>query len=91
MNILSIDARRDGDSSTWNAWYKCGTIDKATFEALEAKGTRAILRYLRDEAGLLSDASKGRVSVEDDGYNVVIVDRNTREPLFAIEYGPHYN
>jgi len=25
--------------------------------------------------------------VDDDGYNMVIVDKVTREPIFAIEYG----
>lgn len=37
--------------------------------------------------GFLTDASKGNVSVEDDGYNLVVVDRQNRMPLFAIEYG----
>ena len=40
-------------------------------------------------AVLLGYASKGRVALEDDGYNVVIVNKSTREPLFAIEYGAH--
>ena len=88
MNILSIDAWRDGHGWTWNNWLHCGDIDKATFESL--KTNRAILRYLSNDAGALSDASKGRVCVEDDGYNVVICDKSTGEPLIAIEYGPEY-
>lgn len=88
MNILSIDAwRYPYGGWQWNDWRRCGTIDKATFEAL--KTNRRTLRYLRD-AGHLSAYSAGRVSVEDDGYNVVICDRSTGEPLIAIEYGPEY-
>lgn len=88
MNILSIDAWRDNEGG-WqgNSWCRAGTIDKATFEAL--KTNRQTLRYLRD-AGHLSAYSAGRVSVEDDGYNVVICDRSTGEPIIAIEYGPEY-
>ena len=81
MRILSIDAwRNECGGWDWNAWYKVGEIDAIP------DTNRKILSALR-EAGYLSDYSKGRVAVEDDGYNLVIMDKGTREPLFAIEYG----
>ena len=83
MNILSIDAWRYDDGWTWNAWYKVGTFD-APENTLG--NTRKLLNYMRTE-GYLSDYSKGRVYIDDDQYNMVICDRGTREPLFAIEYG----
>jgi len=83
--ILSIDAWRDGPGWTWNNWFHVG--DYAGPEgALD--NPRALLRYMR-ESGYLGAHSRGRVAIEDDGYNVVIMARGTREPLFAIEYGPH--
>jgi hypothetical protein len=82
--ILSIDAWRDGSSWTWNNWHAVG---RYPFAWLDLK-PRALLRTMR-EAGYLSDASRGRVTVEDDGYNVCVLDRRTREPLFALEYGNH--
>jgi hypothetical protein len=89
--ILSIDAWRDGDGWTWNQWYKVGEITEEEFsEFYKVNGwqcnKRALFKYMRD-AGYLSKASAGRVSMEDDQYNVVIYDKNTLEPLFAIEYG----
>ena len=78
--ILSIDAWRNEYGWTWNAWYKVGEMD------VIPETNRKILRAMRD-TGHLSDYSKGRVTVEDDGYNLVILDKRTREPLFAIEYG----
>ncbi len=85
LNILSIDAWRYGDEGwNWNAWYKVGSIDRATLATLDTN--RKLLRYMR-EHGFLSSGSAGRVAVDDDQYNVVIVDKGTREPLFAIEYG----
>jgi hypothetical protein len=39
-------------------------------------------------AGYLTSAALESAVVEDDGYNLVIVDMETREPVFAIEYGP---
>jgi hypothetical protein len=87
MKILSIDAWKTPDGWTWNNWHKVGEIDKEKFESLVT--TRQILAWMREE-GYLSDHSKGRVSINDDQYNLVIVGKNTLEPLFAIEYGPEY-
>ena len=83
MRILSIDAWRDPEGWTWNNWFDVGTFD-APADTLDSP--RKLLRYMRDQ-GYLSGASIGRVAIEDDQYNVVILDRRTRKPLFAIEYG----
>ena len=93
MNVLSIDAWRYDDGWTWNNWFKVGTVEPKDFRALtrsRAKTNRRMIRFFR-EHGYLSEGSKGRVAIEDDGYNVVVIDKGTREPLFAIEYGPHYD
>ncbi len=83
--ILSIDAWRVPEGGwTWNAWYDTGE----QYDMTTRPTNRAILRDLRD-MGLLSEESKGRVAIEDDGYNIVIMAKGTREPLYAIEYGPH--
>ena len=55
-----------------------------------ADNSRKLFRWFRD-AGMLSDGSKGRVTCEDDGYNIVIVNKDTREPLFAIEVWRAYD
>jgi hypothetical protein len=39
-------------------------------------------------AGYLTALALESAAVEDDDYNIVILDRETREPVFAIEYGP---
>lgn len=84
--ILSIDAWRDPDGGWfWNSWYDTGI----TYYLEDGETTRSILKNLRDY-GLLTEQSKGRVSIEDDGYNLVIVEKNTREPLFAIEHGEYF-
>lgn len=91
LNVLSIDAWRDGDSWNWNAWYKRGSLTMREFSKLGCttrQQTRATLAWFR-EHGYLGDASKGAVTLEDDGYNLTVLDRRTREPLFAIEYGVH--
>lgn len=82
IRVLSIDAWRDGDGWTWNQWFNRGTCPLSVCDMKP----RALLRFMRHE-GYLSDGSKGCVAVEDDGYNMVIVARHTREPLFALEYG----
>ena len=84
VTILSIDAWRYDGGWTWNQWYRVGTIDTSTLATL--KTPRQILRYMREQ-GYLSSQSSGRVAVADDQYNLVIVNKGTLEPLFAIAYG----
>ena len=82
INVLSIDAWRDGSGWQWNQWYKAGQCDVAVCDY----PPRKLLAFMREQ-GYLSPTSVGRVAIEDDQYNVVIVDKGTREPLFALEYG----
>lgn len=83
--ILSIDAWREPDGGwTWNNWYHVADFPMHQQAMLDKP--RELLRWMR-EVGLLADGSKGNASVEDDGYNVVIRDRRTSEPVYAIEYG----
>lgn len=86
MRLLSIDAwRMEPYCWTWNQWY----ILEDDIYFLESELTpRKIFKALR-KWGYLSDYSKGRVSMFDDGYNLVIENKNTKEPIFALEYG-HY-
>lgn len=80
--VLSIDAWREPDLGwSWNAWYKVGEITLNV-----GRNDRYIIKKMR-ENGYLSETSKGRVAVDDDQYNLVIIDRKTREPIFAIEKG----
>lgn len=81
--LLSVDAWREADRTwTWNSWLSRGFVPLAWCDLPR----RALLAKLR-ERGDIPPASRFRVAVEDDGYNVVIVARGTREPLIAIEYG----
>lgn len=81
--LLSIDAWRNGDGDCgwqWNAWY---TLEEDIYIAPDAATPRRVFKMLRKD--YLSEQSKGRVRLEDDGYNLVIEDRNTGEPIFALE------
>jgi hypothetical protein len=51
---------------------------------------RDIIRAMVN-AGYLTALALESAEVEDDDYNLVIVDRETREPVFAIEYWPVLN
>jgi hypothetical protein len=86
VRVLSIDALRESEGGwTWNNWHHVGD---APIEWCALK-PRTLLRAMR-EGGYLSPFSRGRCAVDDDGYNVTIVARGTGEPLFALEYGPHF-
>ncbi len=84
--ILAIDAWRDPEGGwTWNSWHAIGEFDAVNLDY----SARKLLKWFRDE-GFLSAASPGKCAVDDDQYNIVIVDRANNRPLYAIEYGHLY-
>jgi len=83
--LLSVDAWRDDCSWTWNAWY---SLEKDIYIADSETTPRKLLSTLR-KWGFLTAQSKGRLSIDDDGYNLVIQDKNTLEPILALCYGQH--
>ena len=81
--VLSIDAwGNETDGYEWNQWFNVGSID-LDLDAANHDIIRAMVN-----AGYLTALALESAAVEDDGYNLVIVDMETREPVFAIEYGP---
>ena len=88
IKILSIDAWADGGDDegspnwTWNNWHKVGECPLTLCDA----GETAIIAYMI-EHGYLNDKARTNAYVEDDQYNMVIVDKKDNCPLFALEYG----
>lgn len=84
MRVLSIDAWSNGEDTgwDWNAWYTVGTVSQETFECC-----KDYVQWFIDE-GYVN--SRYLYDIDDDGYNIVICNRETCEPLFAIEYGNCY-
>ena len=80
--VLSIDAWGNSEEGyEWNQWFHVGSID------LDLKNEDQDVIQLMIDKGYLKEGSKGLGEVEDDGFNLVVLDKKTREPLFAIEYG----
>lgn len=83
ISILSIDAWADGDDGwNWNMWSKVGAVDVTMCDKTEAE----ILGYLVTE-GYLKLKALWACYVEDDQYNMVVCDKETHEPLYALAYG----
>lgn len=86
MIILSIDAWSDGDGLwSWNDWYKVGEISKGEFERIELE--EGFLNWFIGE-GYVDE--KYPLEIEDDEHNIVVMDKETGKPLYAIEYGCEY-
>lgn len=88
MQVLSIDAwgnKKDGYE--WNNLFNVGTIEKADFEAL--KTDKQIAQWFYDN-GFTTSSDMRQIVIEDDQYNIVICEKRSGQPLFAIEYGPEY-
>lgn len=81
VSLLRIDAWREvGGGWTWNNWHKLASVPMSWADMKP----RALLRELRAQ-GYIEGA--GRLAVDDDGYNLVVMAKGTREPLLAIAYG----
>jgi hypothetical protein len=78
--VLSIDAwGNEEDGYEWNQWFNAGTIDLVSIDDDDL-----VLNEMHHQ-GFIT-AVEG-CDIEDDQYNLVVVDKATREPLFAVEYG----
>ena len=86
FELLSIDAWRDQEGWQWNSWHR---LEKDIFIAESELTPRKILKTLR-KWNYLSTESKGRMAIEDDGYNIVVENKDTGEPVLALCYGEHY-
>ena len=84
--VLSIDAWGNAEEGyEWNQWWIIGhvtiDIDAPQEQVIDALIDANILSPLgHDDDSLI-------VYLEDDQYNLVICDKSTHVPLFAIEYG----
>ncbi len=84
--LLSVDARYEGDGWTWNSW---NTIEEVIYlhESI-LNSPRKLLKFCRDKLEILTNDSKGKIQIDDDGYNVNIQLRSG-ETLFAFCYGEY--
>jgi hypothetical protein len=86
VTIVSIDAIKDDYRNwTWDWWGKLEEV----FISKDKLTPRAIFKYLRD-IGYLNDYSKGRLELDDDGYNLVVCRKSNHQPVIALCYGEHW-
>lgn len=86
-DVLSIDAWADGDGGwQWNAWYKYGDPVE-----VPRGGDKVAILALGVVLGMYDVSAIPQLEVDDsDERNIVIQNRNTGEPLFAFDYGAHW-
>lgn len=72
----------EGLSWTWNNWFNVGFFE-GNLNELTA------MEYFREnfKDHLTIDDMYQFFEIEDDLYNIVLVDKKNRRPLYAIEYG----
>ena len=87
-HLLQVDDWHDGESWSWNNWFK---LEEGIYlHESTLNSSRKLLRFCRDKLEILTNESKGKIKIEDDGYNVNIQLR-TGETLFAFCYGEYIN
>lgn len=93
FKVLSIDAWNDGDSWTWNNWFNNGEYDSLENGELNEENA---LGYFFNEYYSLNERNKSikdfleNYDIDDDQYNLVLVRKSDRMPIYAIEYGSQY-
>lgn len=86
--LLSVDSWHDGECWSWNNWHMIE--DGIYLHESVLNSPRKLLKYCREKLEILTDSSKGKLQIDDDGYNVQIQTRNG-ECLFAFCYGEYLN
>ena len=88
LKVLSIDAWGSKEEGyQWNNWFLVGEIAKEDFEKL--KTDKEYATWFMDN-GFTNTDDMRKIIIEDDQYNIVICEKKTGRPIFAIEYGPEY-
>ena len=83
--VLEIDAWGGDEEGSWdwNSWAYVGHVQIN----LDLPSTHNDIIQLMINRGFLREDCADLVEVDDDGFNLVILDKETKEPCFAIEYG----
>ena len=87
MKILSIDAWAEEDGWSWNTWNTVGDISKEDFEKLKTDKEIAVWM---EEHGFTTTSDMRKILIDDDGFNVVLCERKSKMPVFAVVYMPEY-
>ena len=89
MKILSIDALADccgcdhEENSpeacwTWNNWFTVGKTDKIPSSVQE---------FAELLGGFNDGVNPDDYLIDDDQYNIVLIEKKSMRPLYAVEYG----
>lgn len=84
FRILQIDAWATEGYWTWNNWHHVGTYHESEYGELTEE--TALQCFANKLSADLSEL-KQKAYIDDDQHNLVLVNKETDEPIFAIEYG----
>ena len=90
LTLLSIDAWKDPDGGWfWNDMLKLEEDIWVPEDSSLHTSNRSLLKYFRENLGVLNDYSKGRVAIDRnddimDGVLWVVCSKNTGQPIFAL-------
>lgn len=89
--LLQIDAIKDecGGGWDWNNLFKLESDIMISDDSELLTSSRKLLKYFRDDLQVLSEYSKGRVSIDwnngiVDDVLITVCNKNTGEPIFAL-------
>ena len=76
FEVREVDALHDGEGWYWNTSFNMGV-----FQTKARNEKRAFMDYLRRKHGIYFKLN--RTLIQDDGSVLEVIDRKTKEPLFA--------
>lgn len=84
-SCLEVFDENEGVTWAWNNWHK---VDEYKEEENGELNEENALNFFFDQyITITREEFLSRYELDDDQFNLVIVERNSRKPLFAIEYG----
>lgn len=72
----------EGISWTWNNWFIAGTYDENNEGPLTDENA---MKYFNKE--FIISGHENKYEIDDDQYNLILVNKENNRPMIAIEYG----
>ena len=89
FKALSIDAwgnKKDGYE--WNNWFTIGCINENTLKLFDTNKKKFLDELAK--LGIINRSDLRITEFDDDQYNIILIDRKSKKPIIAIEYGREY-
>ena len=88
LNCSNTFDENEGKHWTWNNWFNISTYYESEYGNLTEESAK---KCFADKLSGTVKQLEEKFEIEDDGYNLVLIDKTNKMPIYAVEYGDELN